>query len=90
MDEWAGVCLQVASRIINYLCSSLKIINYFLVFTGVEAAQTRSLRQLEEFSGLAIRKNNFTSKLSKVDLEGRENKHILLFLKVILESQIMF
>lgn len=35
-----------------------------------------SLRRLFEFSGLAIRKTIFSSKLSKVDLKGRESKRI--------------
>lgn len=70
--------MQVAPRIVNYLVSSLRIINYFpfLIVTDAERYNW-SLKKLFWFLGLAIRKLRlfFSSKLGKVDLEGRESKH---------------
>lgn len=92
VDEWAGECLQVAPRIVNYLCSSVRIINYFLVFTVAETAQTQSFRKLQEFSELAIRKNIFSLLLNRPRLIWKAEKvnTSLIFHKVTLESLIMF
>lgn len=87
VDESAGVCLKAAARIVNYSCSSLISLTISLSLLRLHRFR---VSENSKFSGLAIRKNIFTSKLNKVDLEGRESKHIPAFHKVTLERVIMF